>query len=124
VPRGRVSFPQAPRAPVTQVEVVQTEELRSRGLMYRRELADAAGMLFVFEGESNRSFWMRNTCLPLDMMFIAADGFIVSVLENVPTMNELPRDSGCAAKYVLEVNAGFARKYGVRAGQSVSIEGP
>jgi uncharacterized protein len=102
---------------------MDTDALRSRGLMFRRELDEARGMLFLFEDESPRSFWMRNTCLPLDMVFVAADGFIVSILENVPTMNDDPRESKCAAKFVLELNAGFARRHGLKAGQSLAIEG-
>jgi uncharacterized protein len=124
VPQGRVRFPQAPKAPAVDVEVMDTEPNRNRGLMYRRELADARGMLFVFDGEAPRSFWMHNTCLPLDMVFVAADGYVVNVVENVPTLNDEPRDSKCAAKYVVEVNAGFCRKYGVKAGQQLAIEGP
>ncbi|HEU4535866.1 MAG TPA: DUF192 domain-containing protein [Polyangiaceae bacterium] len=122
VPAGRVSFPQAPGAPSVDVEVMASEELRSRGLMYRRELAENRGMLFAFDEESPRAFWMRNTCLPLDMVFVAADGFVVGVLENVPTMNDDPREVRCAAKYVLEVNAGYCRRHGIKAGQSMAIE--
>ncbi len=124
VPMGRVRFPQAQGAPSVDVEVVATEELRSRGLMYRRELGENRGMLFVFDDESPRAFWMRNTCLPLDMVFVAADGFVVSVLENVPTMNDDPREGRCAAKYVLEVNAGYCRRHGIKAGQTLAIEVP
>ncbi len=123
VPAARVTFPQAPGAPPVDVEVMATEPLRSRGLMFRRELPEARGMLFVFDDETPRSFWMRNTCLPLDMVFVAADGYVVSTLENVPTLNEEPRDSKCAAKYVLELNAGFCRRHGVKAGQNLAIEG-
>ncbi|HEU4404061.1 MAG TPA: DUF192 domain-containing protein [Polyangiaceae bacterium] len=123
VRRVRVTFPGAPGAPAVEAELMDTEPLRSRGLMYRRELAEARGMLFLFNDEEPRSFWMRNTCLPLDMVFVAADGFIVSALENVPTMNDEPRESRCAAKYVLELNAGFCRRHGIKPGQSLAIEG-
>jgi hypothetical protein len=99
-----------------------TEEHRSRGLMYRREMAEDHGMLFVFEDSQNRSFWMHNTCLPLDMLFIAEDGYITGIQENVPTMNDDSRSIPCRAKFVLEVNAGFCRKFGVKAGQSIKIE--
>jgi uncharacterized membrane protein (UPF0127 family) len=123
VRKVRVTFPQAPSAPPVEAELMDTEPLRTRGLMYRRELAEARGMLFLFDDEVPRSFWMRNTCLPLDMVFVAADGFVVSALENVPTMNDLPRESKCPAKFVLELNAGFCRRHGIKAGQSLAIEG-
>ena len=74
-------------------------------------------------GEQPRAFWMHNTCLPLDMLFVAADGYIVGVLENVPTMNDDSRSVPCKAKYVVEVNAGFCREFGVKAGQTLKIEG-
>jgi uncharacterized membrane protein (UPF0127 family) len=100
-----------------------TEEHRNRGLMYRRELAEDRGMLFVFEDSQPRSFWMHNTCLPLDMLFVAEDGYITGILENVPTMNDDGRSIPCKAKFVVEVNAGFCRKHGIKAGQKLKIEG-
>ena len=64
-------------------------------------------MIFVFgEERRNHEFWMHNTCIPLDMMFIDKDGFITGIEENVPTMNDNTYSSGCASTYVLEVNAG------------------
>jgi uncharacterized membrane protein (UPF0127 family) len=100
-----------------------TEEHRSRGLMYRRELPEDRGMLFVFDDSQVRSFWMHNTCLPLDMLFVAEDGYITGILENVPTMNDEGRSIPCKARFVLEVNAGFCRKFGIKAGQTLKIEG-
>jgi uncharacterized protein len=89
--------------------------------MYRTQLADDRGMLFVFERERRLAFWMKNTCIALDMIFVAADGVIVGIEENVPTLNENTYSPGCPAKYVIEVNAGWARKRGVRAGQRVEL---
>jgi uncharacterized protein len=123
VPMGKVTFLGAPKAPALETEVMVAEAHRNRGLMYRREMPEAHAMLFVFEDQQVRTFWMHNTCLPLDMLFVASDGYITGVLENVPTMNDDPRSIPCKAKYVLEVNAGFARRHGVRAGQSIKIEG-
>lgn len=106
------------------VEVAERDEHRTRGLMFRKDLAEGAGMLFVFEGERDLAFWMRNTCLPLDMLFIAADGLIVGIEENVPTLNDDNYDAGsCLSKYVLEVNAGWARRHGVKAGHKVILGG-
>lgn len=119
---SKVTFLGAPTAPVIDTEVMLRDQDRNRGLMYRRELANERGMLFVFDDQQVRTFWMHNTCLPLDMLFVASDGYITGILENVPTMNDDPRSIDCRAKYVLEVNAGFARKYGIKAGQSIKID--
>lgn len=121
LPRGVVRFPQAPAAPEVDAELARTPEHRERGLMYRTELGENAGMLFSWRDEQPRGFWMRNTCVPLDMLFIAADGTIVGILENVPVLNEAPRTVECPAMHVLEVNAGWTRRRGVRAGQTVEL---
>ena len=102
-------------------EIAQEDEHRQRGLMYRKALDENAGMLFIFEVERELTFWMRNTCLPLDMMFIAADGTIVGIEENTPTLTDETFSPGCNAKYVLEVNAGWTRKNGVKAGMKVKL---
>jgi uncharacterized protein len=90
--------------------------------MFRTKLDADAGMLFSWNKEQPRSFWMLNTCIPLDMLFIAADGTIVGILEQVPTLNTQPRGVPCAAAHVLEVNAGWTRLHGVAPGQKVDIE--
>ncbi|MFO0555837.1 MAG: DUF192 domain-containing protein [Polyangiaceae bacterium] len=103
------------------VEVAAKDEDRQRGLMYRTALDTNAGMLFEFEDERVLTFWMHNTCLPLDMIFIAKDGVIVGIEENTPTLSDQTFSPGCAASYVLEVNAGWTRKNGVRAGMKVEL---
>jgi len=106
------------------VEVAERDEERSRGLMFRKKLSENEGMLFRFEHERELSFWMRNTCLPLDMLFIASDGTIVGIEENVPTLNDDTYGAGdCASRFVLEVNAGWARRHGVKAGQKLIFGG-
>lgn len=103
------------------VELALTPDQHARGLMYRQSMAADAGMLFIFPDTQIRSFWMKNTPLPLDMIFIDDDKEIVGIVENtVPfsTNNQMvPRP----ARYVLEVNGGFAAQYGIKAGQSVDI---
>ena len=90
--------------------------------MYRTQMPADAGMIFVFERERKLSFWMRNTCIPLDMLFVAEDGTIVNVEENVPTLTDRTFTSGgCPAKYVVELNAGWARAHGVKAGQKIAF---
>jgi uncharacterized protein len=122
LPRGAVQFTDAPSAPKIIVERAIDDAARTRGLMYRTELDADAGMLFSWREEEPRSFWMMNTCIPLDMLFIAADGTIVGILEQVPTLNTLPRGVACPAQHVLEVNAGWTRQHGIVPGQKVNIE--
>lgn len=124
VPMGKVTFSEAQNTPSVEVETMLTEERRARGLMYRKEMAEDHGMIFVFDDVAPRTFWMHNTCLPLDMLFIAPDGFIAGILENVPTMNDDGRSNPCAVKYVLEVNAGYSRRHGIKAGQKVKLDLP
>lgn len=119
--KARIAFIDAPGQPELEVELAQLEIERERGLMYRTSMPDSAGMLFVFDKPAIHTFWMRNTCIPLDMMFVAEDGFITGILENVPTLNDASRSIPCQVSYVLEVNAGWSRKHGVRAGQRIKL---
>ena len=98
------------------LEVRKTIQERGRGLMYRREMAPDEGMLFIFPDEAPRSFWMKNTYLSLDMLFLDSDLRVVSLLESVPPLNTEPRRSAQPAKYVVELNAGTARKHRILVG--------
>lgn len=89
--------------------------------MYRTSMPENHGMIFVFEDTKVRQFWMHNTCLSLDMFFVTADGTIAGILDSVPTLNDAIRSVGIPVRYVIETNAGFARKYGVKAGQKVTL---
>ena len=104
------------------VEVAERYADRMRGLMYRRSLSDQQGMIFLFERRQDHRFWMRNTCLSLDMLYIDDDGLIVGIQENVPTLNDHTYSVGCPSRYVLEVPAGWARRTGVRPGQFVQFD--
>ncbi len=90
--------------------------------MFRQELGAERGMLFWGERETVRHFWMHNTCIPLDMLFLAKDGLIVGILEQVPVLNDESRSVPCPSAHVLEVNAGWVRAHGVRPGQRAVIE--
>jgi uncharacterized protein len=104
------------------VERAVTNDHRMRGLMFRTYMPENEGMLFEFEEERDITFWMKNTCISLDMIFIAADGLIVGIEENTPTLTTQSFAPGvCRSRYVLEVNAGWARKNGVRAGMRVKL---
>jgi hypothetical protein len=104
-----------------EVELARSGNESLRGLMYRTSMPEEHGMLFRMGERAEHSFWMRNTCIPLDMMFIEDDGFIVGIVENVPVLNEKPRGVACQSSGVLEVNAGWSRRHGVKPGQKVVI---
>lgn len=96
-------------------QVAATPEQRETGLMFRKEMPQQEGMLFVFEMPAQQCFWMKNTVLPLSVAFIADDGTVVNTDEMAP----LTLDSHCSAKpvrYVLEMNKGWFAKKGIKAG--------
>lgn len=121
MPRGTVRFPDATGSPTLDVELALTDAHRQHGLMFRPHLAELEGMLFTFDEQSVHTFWMQNTCLALDMMFIDAAGTIVGVLEQVPPWNTARRAVRCASTHVLEVRAGWTRDHGVKPGQKVIL---
>jgi uncharacterized membrane protein (UPF0127 family) len=104
------------------VELASTPEQRSQGLMYRREMASDAGMLFDFGVRPERaSMWMKNTYIPLDMLFIKADGKIESIAERtVPHSLEALSSRG-PVRYVLELNGGMTARLGIEPGDRVEI---
>ncbi len=105
-----------------EVEIVTTPETRAQGLMFREKLAANAGMLFIYPGEQPVSFWMKNTLIPLDMLFIRADGSIAHIAHNAVPHDETPIDSGAAVKAVLEVNGGTAAALGIKDGDRVEYQ--
>ena len=105
---------------VFSVEMATTEEEKTTGLMYRKELPDGKGMLFDFSPEQEVSMWMKNTYISLDMIFIRADGRILRIAENTEPMSTKIIPSGGLAKGVLEVIAGTAQKYGIAPGDRVA----
>jgi uncharacterized membrane protein (UPF0127 family) len=104
---------------VFSVEMATTEEEKTTGLMYRKELPDGKGMLFDFSPEQQVSMWMKNTFISLDMIFIRADGRILRIAENTEPQSTRIISSGGPAKGVLEVIAGTAKKYGIAPGDRV-----
>lgn len=117
-----VVFTNASHASIpVQVEVVDTEEEREYGLMNRTSLAPEKGMLFVFENSRVRSFWMKNTLIPLDMVFIGEDGSIVDINRNAIPLSETIYTSKEPCIYVVEVNGGFCKLRGIGVGDHASI---
>ena len=106
------------------VELAQTPEEQSLGLMFRDSLPADHGMLFLFPGEARRSFWMKNTRIPLDIFYFDAERKLVSVAENAQpcrTQRCPPYPSAAPARYVLELRAGTAAELGVRPGDELKI---
>jgi uncharacterized protein len=128
--RERASLPPAVvfeghngKATRVSVEVVSNDEDRARGLMFRRKLGPEAGMLFVYQFEDNHAFWMKNTYIPLDMIFIGANMRVVGLASNTQPMSLKRIQVEMPSMYILEVNAGFAKTHGIEEGTLVRLDG-
>lgn len=104
------------------IEIADDDYSRERGLMYRTWLPEQAGMFFIFDREEYRSFWMKNTRLSLDILFIDAAGTINTIHAYTIPYAEASLPSKAPARFVLEVNAGFCDNHGIREGMQVSWE--
>lgn len=106
------------------IEIAEDDATRAQGLMERTEMAPDHGMLFVFQDDAPRAFWMKNTKIPLDMLFFDSKLRLVSVQRDVPPCLADPcrgYSSGAPARYVLELNAGQAAKLGLHPGDELQI---
>jgi uncharacterized protein len=122
--RGPVAVIHAPGGALeVSIEVAATPPEREHGLMYRSALADGRGMLFVFEEDEDHTFWMKNTLIPLDMLFIARDGTLVGVHANATPLSTASISVGHPSRYVLEVPGGYAARHGVASGARVEFQG-
>jgi uncharacterized protein len=104
-----------------QIEVALSPAAQQQGLMYRKSMPDSAGMLFVFGVSEPLAFWMKNTIIPLDIIYADSAKQIVRIARNTVPYSEAQIPSGKAAMYVVEMNAGFAQKYGVREGDFIDF---
>jgi uncharacterized membrane protein (UPF0127 family) len=102
------------------VEVVDNDTDRAKGLMYRKALPEGRGMLFDFHRDQDVSFWMQNTYIPLDMVFISGDGRILRIQENTEPLSTRLIPSGGPVRAVLEVIGGTTRKLGIAPGDRVA----
>lgn len=111
---------QTKKGPATfAIEVADTPERRQVGLMYRRSLADNRGMLFDFGSDTDVSMWMKNTYIPLDMVFVRGDGIVHRVENRTTPFSEAIIGSGAPVRYVIELAAGAAAKAGIARGDRV-----
>jgi hypothetical protein len=101
------------------IELALTAAQQEQGLMYRRELAPDAGMLFIFPQTQPTAFWMKNTLIPLDMLFIAADGRVADIHERAVPQSEANIPAKMPVKAVLEVNGGTVARLGIKRGDLV-----
>jgi uncharacterized protein len=99
-----------------EVEVVDTPETRATGLMHRESLDEDHGMLFVFDETQPVSMWMKNTLIPLDMLFLREDGTVATIARNARPFSLTPIPASEPVRYVLELNGGAAHAYGVAVG--------
>ena len=102
---------------------VESPGLVQKGLMYRKYMAPDAGMLFLMGDDDDHHFWMKNTLIPLDIMFITADLQVAGSLENMQPHDTNSKGVGKPSRYVLEVNGGYAKAHGIAAGTRVRFEG-
>lgn len=97
------------------IELAITNQERNQGLMYRSSMKENQGMLFIFEDAKPQSFWMKNTRIPLDIIYIGADSTVLNIAKNVPPMTQegIPQSNG-PAKFVLEINGGMSDQWNIK----------
>ncbi len=119
---GELTFSNADGKFITQIdiEIADDNNRRTTGLMYRNEMGKNQGMFFIFPNESYQSFWMRNTVLPLDILFVNSKNEIVTIHKNTIPFDESSYPSTKPAMYVVEVNAGFTDQYNIKSGDKIS----
>ncbi len=104
------------------VELARDDAEHMRGLMFRPRMHPDWGMLFLFDKDRVHSFWMRNTYIPLDMIFLGSDGRIACIVEQAEPLTEESRSCGRVSRHVLELAGGSVRRHGLKAGQTYVIE--
>lgn len=106
------------------LEIAYSEPDREKGLMFRREMDPSSGMIFVFPDEQMLSFWMKNTYLSLDIIFVDKNWRVVNIIEEVPPLTTEGRRASAPSKYAIELIAGSAKKHGIVAGSEVKFIKP
>jgi uncharacterized membrane protein (UPF0127 family) len=122
-PRVAIAQSDGTRREIVKVEIADSPAARELGLMYRKELAEDAGMIFVFPAPDRLSFWMKNTEIPLDMIFADSAGKILGVVESAVPFSERSVGVDGASLYVLEVNGGYAKRHQVHPGDKLEFVG-
>lgn len=124
LPTGRVKLVDVDGKSIwIEVEVAASRAMRTRGMMWRVALADGKGMLFLFKNQEALSFWMRNTLIPLDMVFIDSSLRVAGIVENAEPRTLTSRSPGKPSQFVLELPGGYTRKMRIKPGSAVELEG-
>jgi len=103
-----------------EIQIADNEFEEELGLMYRKQMDENKGMLFIFQKPDIQTFWMRNTFIPLDMIFVNADKIIVTIQKATKTLSDQTYSSTAPAQYVIEVDAGFCERHNIKVGDKVS----
>ncbi|MCE7043061.1 DUF192 domain-containing protein [Dyadobacter sp. CY312] len=103
------------------VEIAENDAERNKGLMYRPYIPDSTGMLFIFPEPRELGFWMKNTQIPLDIMYVDANKKIISIQKHTKPFSEESLPSNGVAQYVVEVNAGFSDRNDIKTGDVISF---
>lgn len=124
VNQGIVTFANAAGSPIStiDIELADSPQKREMGLMHRTSMMENQGMLFIFDAEERQSFWMKNTHLPLDIIFVNEAKTIVHIAENCEPYSLKPIPSFEYAKYVVEVNAGYTKKNKIKVGSIINFK--
>ena len=105
------------------LEIAANDNDRAKGLMYRKEMLEHEGMIFVYNKPEKQVFWMKNTLLPLDMLFLDENMKVLGILKNVPAMNTDQRSIDKPSQYVIEFNAGVSDRHGIKEGSILVTDG-
>lgn len=105
------------------VDISSTPSTRKKGLMFRKSMGADRGMIFIFRKEEQRGFWMKNTYISLDMIFVSEDLDVIGVVADTPTLSEDRQSVRGDSKYVVEFIAGTAEKYGIKKGAKLKLHG-
>ncbi|HMQ50285.1 MAG TPA: DUF192 domain-containing protein [Saprospiraceae bacterium] len=122
--QGELTFVSASGEPLRKIdiEVKQNDVDRQQGMMWRKSMKDTQGMLFIMDRAEQQSFWMLNTYVPLDIIYVDENYRILNIAKNTKPQSLDPVFSKGAALYVVEVIAGFCDQYGIKAGDSIQFE--
>lgn len=122
--QGQLVFTKPDGATITMItiQIADNNAQRAEGLMWRKFMRENDGMLFIFDDQEILTFWMKNTYIPLDMVFAEKNGTIVRVYAEATPFSEAPISSEEPAQYVVEVNGGFCAKYGIKVGDRIAFE--
>lgn len=121
---GKLSFHTANDDSITSVsiEIAETPQSREKGLMFRYSVPDTMGMLFIYHEEQFQGFWMKNTHIPLDILYANKNFEIINIYENAKPESEEILPSGDKAKYVIEVAGGFVKRHGIKLGDRFNFQ--